>query len=118
MVHGEKLGRYLGYPTANVEICNSYPINGIFLVEVNLGSQKNLYGLASIGNKPTFSGKNDLLEVFILNFNSNLYGQKIEIMFLEKIRNQIKFKNTQMLVEKMNEDTEYAVKLIKEKYEL
>ena len=118
VVHGEKLGRSLGYPTANVEICNSYPINGIFLVEVNLGSHKNLYGLASIGNKPTFSGKNDLLEVFILNFNSNLYGQKIEIMFLEKIRNQIKFKNTQMLVEKMNEDTEYAVKLIKEKYEL
>ena len=112
VVHGEKLGRYLGYPTANVEICNSYPINGIFLVEVNLGSQKNLYGLASIGNKPTFSGKNDLLEVFILNFNSNLYGQKIEVMFLEKIRNQIKFKNTQMLVEKMNEDTEYAVKLL------
>ena len=106
---------HLNYPLL---IIIDYPLNGIFLVEVNLGSQKNLYGLASIGNKPTFSGKNDLLEVFILNFNSNLYGQKIEVMFLEKIRNQIKFKNTQMLVEKMNEDTEYAVKLIKEKYEL
>ena len=56
VIHGEKRGRELGYPTANIEICNSYRINGIFLVSILL-EHKRLFGLASWGDKPTFSGK-------------------------------------------------------------
>ena len=74
VIHGEKRGRELGYPTANIEIYNSYPINGIFLVSI-LFEDKKLYGLASWGNKPTFSGEDHVREVKIFNFETDIYNK-------------------------------------------
>ena len=118
IVHGEKLGRKLGYPTANIEICKSFPISGIFLVKVVIQGTQEKFGLASIGNKPTFSGKKDLLEVFIFNFDSEIYGKKIRVYFYEKLRNQIKFDSEDDLIKQMDNDSANAKKILKTKYGL
>jgi len=118
IIHGEKLGRELGYPTANIEIYKSYPINGIFLVEVLRGNSDKLYGLASIGSKPTFSGTNDVLEVFMFNFKLDIYGEIIKVIFLEKIRDQIKFNTKEELVDQMKNDHNIALNILRTKNEL
>ena len=118
IIHGEKVGRELGYPTANIEIYKSYPINGIFLVEVLHENSDKLYGLASIGNKPTFSGTNDVLEVFIFNFKLDIYGETIKVIFLEKIRDQIKFNTKEELVDQMKNDHNIALNILRTKNEL
>jgi len=118
IIHGEKVGRELGYPTANIEIYKSYPINGIFLVEVLYENSDKLYGLASIGNKPTFSGTNDVLEVFIFNFKLDIYGETIKVIFLEKIRDQIKFNTKEELIGQMKNDHHIALNILREQNEL
>ena len=118
VIHGEKRGRRLGYPTANIEIYKSYPINGIFLVEVLRGNNDKLHGLASIGNKPTFSGTNDVLEVFIFNFKLDIYGETIKVIFLEKIRDQIKFNTKEELIDQMKNDHNIALNILRNENEL
>ena len=113
VIHGEKRGRRLGYPTANIEIYKSYPINGIFLVNI-LFEDKKLFGLASWGNKPTFSGIDHVLEVNILDFKSDIYGKQLKVIFIDKIRDQIKFDNQDELIEQMNNDKKTAENLIKD----
>ena len=117
VIHGEKRGRRLGYPTANIEIYKSYPINGIFLVNI-LFEDKKLFGLASWGNKPTFSGIDHVLEVNILDFESDIYGKQLKVIFIDKIRDQIKFDNQDELIEQMNKDKKTAEILLKDLYEL
>tara|TARA_B100000902_G_C27300735_1_gene912644 strand:- start:1122 stop:2045 length:924 start_codon:yes stop_codon:yes gene_type:complete len=112
VVHGEKRGRKLGYPTANIEIYKSHPINGIFLVEVLIDNKDKHHGLASIGNKPTFSGKNDVLEVFIFDFDSDIYKKNLKVYFIEKIREQIKFKDGKNLKIQMNKDYKNAIQIL------
>jgi len=113
VIHGEKRGRRLGYPTANIETYKSYPINGIFLVNI-LFEDKKLFGLASWGNKPTFSGIDHVLEVNILDFESDIYGKQLKVIFIDKIRDQIKFDNQDELIEQMNKDKKTAEILLKD----
>ena len=112
VIHGEKRGRRLGYPTANIEIYKSYPINGIFLVNI-LFEDKKLFGLASWGNKPTFSGIDHVLEVNILDFSGDLYGQKLNVQFVRKIRDQETFTNKDELIIAMKEDERISRKFFK-----
>jgi len=117
VIHGEKRGRELGYPTANIEIYNSYPINGIFLVSI-LFEDKKFYGLASWGNKPTFSGEDHVLEVNIFDFESDIYNKYLKIIFIDKIRDQIKFNDKNELIEQMHEDKKLAKDLLGKSNEL
>jgi len=114
VVSGEKLGRKLGYPTANISLDHDYPLDGVYLTRTIL-DKKNYLSLTSIGDKPTFNGSEKLLEVFILDFDKDIYGEKLEICFLEEIRKQIKFNNQDELIKQMNEDYKYAIKK-KKKY--
>ena len=113
VVHGEKVGRKLGFPTANIEICYSYPISGIFLVKVYFEGKES-FGVASLGNKPTFSGDRPLLEVYIFNFNRDIYGKNLKIFFLNKIREQLKFNNEKELISQMENDCKLAKKILGE----
>lgn len=108
VVSGEKLGRKLGYPTANIRLEYDYPLDGVYLTKTVI-EEKNYVGLASLGNKPTFNGSEKLLEVFILDFDEDIYSQNIEVYFLEEIRKQIKFSNEDELIKQMNEDHKYAI---------
>ena len=108
VVSGEKLGRKLGYPTANIKLEYDYPLNGVYLTRTVI-KEKDYVGLASLGNKPTFNGSEKILEVFILDFDEDIYSQNIEVYFLEEIRKQIKFSNEDELIKQMNEDHKYAI---------
>ena len=108
VVSGEKLGRKLGYPTANIRLEYDYPLDGVYLTRTVI-EEKNYVGLASLGNKPTFNGSEKILEVFILDFDKDIYSQNIEVYFLEEIRKQIKFSNEDELIKQMNEDHKYAI---------
>ncbi len=117
VVHGEKRGRKLGYPTANIELYKSYPINGIFLVSI-LCENLKLYGLASWGHKPTFSCNDHVLEVNIFDFEDDLYDKELKIIFIDKIRDQIKFNNEDELIKQMDEDKKNAKSLLEKINEL
>ena len=80
-----------------------------FLSKKKILDKKKYLSLTSIGDKPTFNGTEKLLEVFILDFDKDIYGKKLEIYFLEEIRKQIKFDNQDELIKQMNEDYKYAI---------
>ena len=105
---GEQLGRKLGYPTANISLDYDYPLDGVYLSKVCVDGIF-YYGLASVGNKPTYNGKEKILEVFILNFDEDIYNKEVDVYFLEMIRNQIKFDSQDELIKQMNEDHKYAI---------
>ncbi len=102
---GKQLGRTLGFPTINIKLKNrAVPINGIFCVKVKFENDKIYLGAASIGTRPTVEGKTNLLEVFILDFNKQVYGQNVEVLFYHKIRNEVKFDSLSELKRKINDD--------------
>lgn len=121
VIHGFKIGsKELGYPTANIKLNFKYiiPEEGVYLTYAYHQGKKFL-SLTSIGTNPTVTDSKDVkLEVFILDFNSSIYGDEIKIEFLEKIRNQIKFDNKDDLIDQMNKDFEYARNFQKENFTL
>ncbi|KGJ88267.1 bifunctional riboflavin kinase/FAD synthetase [Thalassotalea sp. ND16A] len=108
VVHGDKQGRNLGFPTANVLLkrCVS-PVAGVYVVSINaLGRQ--FYGVANIGSRPTVNGIRQQLEVHIFDFNNNLYGQPIEVALLKKLRAEQRFASLDELTAQITKDSEQA----------
>ncbi|NQZ24086.1 MAG: bifunctional riboflavin kinase/FAD synthetase [Colwellia sp.] len=106
--HGDKRGRQLGFPTANVLLKRRVsPISGVYVVKVNTIDSR-FYGVANIGSRPTVSGVRQQLEVHIFNFNADLYGQTIEVVMLKKLRNEIKFSSIDELTKQITQDSEQA----------
>jgi len=92
VVHGDALGRTLGFPTANVPLRRAVtPVRGVYAVEVRGIDQHSYYGVANIGTRPTVKGIRQQLEVNLLNVNLNLYGQHISVILRHKIRNEQRF---------------------------
>jgi riboflavin kinase/FMN adenylyltransferase len=113
VVHGEKNGRKLGFPTANVLLKRRVsPVAGVYVVKVKLPEtaalQQNYYGVANIGCRPTLNGVRQQLEVHIFDFDDDLYGQKIEVVMLMKIRTEQKFASLDALTQQINKDSEQA----------
>jgi len=105
VVHGEKLGRELGYPTANIFLHRkASPLQGIFVVEVYGIEGEPWLGAASLGTRPTVDGKKVLLEVYLLDFDRDIYGQHIQVSFLHKLRDEEKFDSLEALKAKIAED--------------
>jgi riboflavin kinase/FMN adenylyltransferase len=94
VANGDGLGRTFGFPTANISVDYAYkliPANGVYSVHVLIG-QKKLQGVMSIGVRPTINDHNlQTLEVFIFDFNENIYGEKINVELVEYIRPEMKF---------------------------
>ena len=105
VIHGEKRGREIGFPTANIHMKhNRPPLSGVFAVKSD-----QYFGVANLGFRPTFEGDKKLhLEVHFLNFSSDLYGQHISIDFLKKLRGEIKFSSVEKLKEQIVEDIKNA----------
>lgn len=108
--HGQKLGRELGYPTANIQLKHPRaPLSGIFVVEVRIegGGWRN--GVASLGVRPTVlqEGK-PLLEVYLIDFKEDIYGKHLQINFLHQLRNEVKFANLAELVQQIDLDVAQA----------
>ena len=106
--HGDKRGRELGFPTANVLLKRRVsPLSGVFAVEVN-SPFGNFSGVANIGPRPTVLGTRQQLEVHIFNFNHNLYGKCIEVTIKHKLREIMKFADLTKLSKQIKQDSEQA----------
>ncbi|NWF50183.1 MAG: bifunctional riboflavin kinase/FAD synthetase [Ignavibacteriaceae bacterium] len=116
VVEGDKRGRELGYPTANIKLANSdkmVPSAGIYFVSVELEDQKH-FGLLSVGKRPTFYDDGKIIpEVYIYNFNKDIYGKFITVNLIERLRAEEKFSSAQELIDQMNRDKAKGIELIK-----
>jgi len=117
VIKGKKLGRKLGYRTCNIQIKNYLlPKAGIYAVKVLIGRQKKLHsGVAYLGSRPTFKGKEVLLEIYIFGIKKNLYKKKLRVYFVKFVRSDKKFKSSSGLVRQMNKDVILAKKGLKGK---
>ena len=113
VVKGEKLGRKLGYPTANVDIRRRQSaVMGIFAVRVSglEGGQKD--AVASLGTRPTFDGTKPILEVHIFDFDQEIYGEYIHVDFIARLRDQIRYDDVSELVAQMHRDADNAKSIL------
>lgn len=112
VIHGEKRGRELGYPTANIRLDNNcFLRHGIYAVRVGRGQGKDqvrLDGVASFGRRPTFDNGAPLLEIFLFDFDGDLYGQTLDVAFIGFIREELKFASVEALVAQMDDDSARA----------
>ena len=111
VVHGDKIGRTLGFPTANLKVndLKIIPSHGVYSVNVFVDEKKYL-GLLSIGIRATVTNSQELrVEANILDFNQDIYGKTIRLEFLDKIRDEKKFNGLDELIEAMNQDKAHAI---------
>ena len=111
---GKKLGRTIGFPTANLKIEENYkliPKEGVYIVESNLNGKK-VYGMMNIGTNPTFDEGLLSIEIHFLDFNADLYNQKIQISILEYLRAEQKFESVALLKAQLNIDKNRTLQYI------
>lgn len=109
VVRGRRVGRSLGYPTANVDLRRRQSaVMGIYAVRVHGLPEGPVDGVASVGKRPTFDLKKPLLEVHLFNFDRDIYGEYIHVDFIEHLRDEEKFDSVDELVAQMQRDEENA----------
>ncbi|CAI2609118.1 Bifunctional riboflavin kinase/FMN adenylyltransferase [Apilactobacillus kunkeei] len=110
VAHGFARGRELGYPTANIEHdeLQWLPTIGVYVVDVFIGDQK-YHGMASIGRNVTFGDKNPItVEINILDFNDNIYGEVLKVDWLYRIRGEVKFEGIDKLIKQLQSDEDFT----------
>lgn len=108
VIHGEKRGRDLGYPTANIRLDPACGLkHGIYAVRVGRGAER-FDGVASFGRRPTFDNGAPLLEIFLFDFKGDLYGQRLDVAFIAHLRDELKFDGIEPLIRQMDEDSRQA----------
>lgn len=106
VVEGNKMGRTIGFPTANIQPDSEeklIPANGVYAVKVGLGDEY-YFGMMNIGVRPTVNGKHRTIEVNIFDFDRDIYGEKISVQFIDRIRDERKFENLDALKLQLKED--------------
>lgn len=114
VIHGDKMGRQLGYPTANLHLNDErklIPAEGIYAVQAQLGA-RIFPAVMSIGFRPTFNGTDLRLEVHIFDFHEDIYDQELTVYFVDYIRSNLKFDNVDALIVQMNKDSEQAREIL------
>jgi riboflavin kinase/FMN adenylyltransferase len=110
IVHGDKRGRELSYPTANMDLKNPHkivPKQGVYLVKSNL-SNRVVYGMMNIGTKPTFDASMPSIEVHFFDWNGDLYGQAVQVELLKWVREERKFSSVEELQTQIQADEQYC----------
>jgi riboflavin kinase/FMN adenylyltransferase len=114
VVGGDKRGRELGFPTANIKLLSQeklLPARGVYAVKVNVENENHI-GLLSIGKRPTFYNEGELVsEVYIYDFNREIYGAKVTTELVERLRGEEKFNSADDLINQMNKDKENGYKV-------
>jgi riboflavin kinase/FMN adenylyltransferase len=109
IIRGEQVGRTLGFPTANVDLRRRQSaVSGIYAVRVHGLANFALDGVASVGNRPTFGGSKPLLEVYLFDFDEEIYGKYISVDFIAQLREQKKYEDVADLVAQMHADADNA----------
>lgn len=115
VVEGNKLGRELGFPTANLKVNDPYkliPSRGVYAVKV-LVDEKSYQGMLNIGIKPSVEGNNEqTIEVNLFNFSGDLYGKSLRVEFRQKMRDEIKFSSLEELKAQLNRDKLNSIKIL------
>lgn len=110
IVKGKGLGKKINYPTINLNISEDYkliPKKGVYIVKTEL-SGKTEFGIMNIGFRPTINGKNQTIEIHLLDFQGNLYGNKIQIEILKRLRDEKKFDSVLLLTDQIKKDEKIA----------
>ena len=116
VVKGKQLGRTIGFPTANIQIEEDYkliPRNGAYVVKA-IVDQKEVFGMMNIGFNPTVNGQKQTIEVHLFDFDTDIYGQKIEITLLQYLREEQKFGSLDLLIAQLNQDKKEALAFIEQ----
>jgi riboflavin kinase/FMN adenylyltransferase len=109
VAHGDKLGRNLGFPTANVALRYKPALSGIFAVRVHGLGDESRAGVASLGVRPTVKhGAKPLLEVFVFDFDEAIYGRRIAVEFRHKLRDEERYANLDQLTRQIRADVAQA----------
>ncbi|MFN8397185.1 MAG: bifunctional riboflavin kinase/FAD synthetase [Bacteroidia bacterium] len=119
VVEGQKLGRTIGYPTANIEPSDPLkliPAIGVYLARLWIGGEPH-YGMLNIGKKPTVGDNFPLgIEIHLFDFNRNIYGQTVRVEFLDWIRPDVKFASLDELIEALHQDRAASLELISKRH--
>ena len=108
IAHGDKRGRTIGFPTANMKLFHrNIPLSGVYAVSVD-GLGQTIYGVANIGKRPTVDGINVQLEVHLFEFDQDIYGRHVCVNFLHKIRDEQKFESLDALQSQIHKDCDTA----------
>lgn len=119
VVHGDKLGRDIGFPTANIQLKhNRPPLMGIFAVELCGLNGAPLPGVASLGKRPTVKGADavPVLEVHLFDFNADIYARRVRVEFLHKLRDEAKYPDLDSLVAQIRRDVDNAKQFMKQRH--
>jgi riboflavin kinase/FMN adenylyltransferase len=119
VVHGDKLGRDIGFPTANIQLKhNRPPLLGIFAVELYGLNGEPLPGVASLGRRPTVKGADavPVLEVHLFDFKAEIYGRRVRVDFLHKLRDEEKYPDLDSLVAQIRRDVDNAKHFLKQRH--
>lgn len=109
VAHGDKRGRTIGFPTANIYLHRkNTPILGVYAVQMNDVEDYPVYGVANIGTRPTVCGTRTLLEVHLFDFNKDIYGAHVEVVFVKKIRDEKRFESFDALKQQIHLDAQQA----------
>ena len=104
VIRGDGRGRQWGIPTANLSLHrNSLPLHGVFVVEVQIGT-KRVKGVANMGKRPTVDGSKNILEIHLFDFEESIYGTLLEVFFLRKLRDEVKFTTVDALITQIHND--------------
>ncbi len=107
--HGQKLGRTIGFPTANIPLKRRVsPVSGVYVVQAYGAAEQEVGGVANIGNRPTVNGIRQQLEVHLFDFSHNLYGKQLEVVLLHKLRDEQKFASFELLKQQIELDAQAA----------
>ena len=114
VVHGNHLGRTLGFPTANLELLKNKPFllaHGVYAVKAEI-NHVVYNGMANAGIRPTIDGTTMTIEVHLFDFSDDLYGKTLVVYFIDRIRDEKKFKDLDELVQQIHEDKTEALRLL------
>lgn len=104
VIHGAARGRQWGIPTANLAIKRiTLPLHGVFVIKAEV-AQQTVYGVANIGKRPTVDGSKNILEIHLFNFNRSIYGELMQVEFVHKLRDEVKFSSVDVLIAQIHDD--------------
>jgi riboflavin kinase/FMN adenylyltransferase len=109
VAHGDKRGRIIGFPTANIYLHRkAVPIAGVYVVKMHGITRAGLPGVANVGTRPTVGGTRSLLEVHLFDFNRDIYGRHVEVEFIKKLRDEKRYDSFELLKEQIFKDAAQA----------
>ncbi|MCB0401033.1 MAG: bifunctional riboflavin kinase/FAD synthetase [Flavobacteriales bacterium] len=114
VVEGNKTGRTIGFPTANLKVDEWYkliPAKGVYAVKVHLDGNI-LKGMLNIGNRPTLNGEHETIEVNLFDFNEDIYNKTLTVEFYERIRDEFRFESLDELKKQLNLDKEKSIQIL------